>query len=232
MTTVAIHQSQYLPWPPFFEKIQFADIFVVMDNVQFQKNGIQNRNKIRNKQSEFWLTIPVTGHLGDTIKNMNIVQNNWQEKHWKSIIISYSKSPFWNTYSGDLKTLYEHQYTNLFEVNNHFFNFLISRLNIKKKIVYLSDLSVEGTKSDLVLSICKVLNGNIYISGPGGKSYLNEESFLRSGISIKYQDSVPPIYEQFHGKFIPGLSILDMMFNVSSHDIQEYLGVINGDKQN
>jgi hypothetical protein len=79
MPVVSIHQSQYIPWFPYFKKIAMSDIFVVMDNVQFQKNGVQNRNKIRNYDGDFWLTIPVTGnrsplriqrrHTGLAIKN-------------------------------------------------------------------------------------------------------------------------------------------------------------------
>ena len=47
MTVVAIHQPCYIPWLPFFEKIKKSDIFVFLDDVQYQKNGWQNRNKIR-----------------------------------------------------------------------------------------------------------------------------------------------------------------------------------------
>ena len=38
MTILAAHQPQYLPWLGFFDKIAQADVFVLLDNVQFKKN--------------------------------------------------------------------------------------------------------------------------------------------------------------------------------------------------
>ena len=64
---ISIHQSQYLPWPAYFKKIAMSDKFVILDNVQFQKNGVQNRNKLRNKNGEFWITIPLSGSMKEKI---------------------------------------------------------------------------------------------------------------------------------------------------------------------
>lgn len=231
MSTVAIHQSQYIPWPPYFKKMALADIFVIMDNVQFQKNGVQNRNKIRNANRDFWLTIPVTGRLEDLIADKKISDGRWKEKHWKSLKLSYAKAPFWGHYADDLEDLYNQEYATIGEINGRFLEYLIKMLNIKTKVVYLSDLEVSGTKSDLVLGICKALNAKIYISGLGAKAYLKENDFLKEGIVVKYKPSASPAYRQFHGEFISELSILDMMFNVSPNDIGEYLkrAAVNND---
>jgi hypothetical protein len=43
---VAIHQPEHLPWLGFFNKIDQADLFVLLDVVQFRKNYFQNRNRI------------------------------------------------------------------------------------------------------------------------------------------------------------------------------------------
>jgi len=59
MTTVAIHQPQYLPYLGFFHKLLHCDVFVALDNVQFLRRGFQNRNKIKTKQGWQWLTVPV-----------------------------------------------------------------------------------------------------------------------------------------------------------------------------
>ena len=56
---LSIHQPQYLPWLPYFNKIMDADCFIFLDNVQYQKNGIINRNEILNNNGRFWLTVPV-----------------------------------------------------------------------------------------------------------------------------------------------------------------------------
>ncbi|MEI6285476.1 MAG: WbqC family protein [Bacillota bacterium] len=220
---IAIHQSQYIPWIPYFIKIARADVFVIMDNVQYQKNGVQNRNKIRNKQGDFWLTIPVTGHMSDKINEKPIKGDVWQEKHWKSLAITYSKAEFWDEYSCELEKMYAEPYRFLGEVNYRFLQFVFGRLDINTKIVKLSDLEVAGSKSELVLEICKKLGASTYISGVGAKSYIDEVNFVNNDIKIEYLKSIPPIYKQFNGEFIPGLSVLDMLFNVQSKTIKDCL---------
>jgi hypothetical protein len=221
---VAIHQSQYLPWPPYFKKMASADVFVLMDNVQFQKNGVQNRNQIRNKEQAFWLTIPVTGHLEDLIKDEKLADARWPKKHLKSIEGSYSKAPFWQSYGKPLLALYEKNYATLGEVNEAFLKVLIGQLGIATKMVRLSELGVSGAKSELVLNACRALKADAYVSGPGAKSYLDESSFQKAQIAIDFLDSAPPMYSQFHGgEFISGLSVVDMLFNVGAAGFKNYL---------
>ncbi|KQL46521.1 hypothetical protein AN963_16470 [Brevibacillus choshinensis] len=223
MTKISIHQSQYIPWAPYFKKIAMSDIFVVMDSVQYQKNGVQNRNKIRDKNSDYWLTIPVTGQLTDFISEKRMVSDRWMMKHWKSIQSSYRSAPKWGNYVDQIAFLFEQKYSTLFEVNQAFFTFLMDSLKIETQVVLLSELQVSGEKSDLVLNICKELCATEYISGYGSKSYLDEKKFADSGIEINYLESIPPVYPQVHGEFIAGLSMIDMLVNSSDDVIQEYL---------
>lgn len=225
MDKIAIHQSQYIPWYPYIKKISLADTFVLMDNVQYQKNGVQNRNKIRNNSGEFWLTIPVTGQMDDLISHKRIADKNWHGKHFKSLQMCYSKSPYWKNYSEELEAIYRADYDYLGQINENMLYFILKKLNINKKIVKLSDLKIEGEKSDLVKNICKAMDAKVYISGTGSKAYLDEEFFITDGIEIEYIESVPPSYRQFNGAFIPGLSILDMMFNVLPEDIIQSFGI-------
>jgi hypothetical protein len=108
-------------------------------------------------------------------------------------------------------------------VNKSFLEFLLESLSIDTTILYLSQLKAAGTKSDLVLSICKELKATTYLSGSGGKAYLQEADFNEAQITIDYRESTTPGYPQFHGNFIDGLSILDMLFNVNTSDILGFL---------
>ena len=82
-TVLAMHQSQYLPWAPYFRKMALADTFVLMDNVQYQKNGMQNRNQINSSNGPLWLTVPVTGSLKETIEQKQPVSNKWKKSIYK-----------------------------------------------------------------------------------------------------------------------------------------------------
>jgi len=220
---VSIHQSQYLPWPAFFRKIAQSDIFVVMDDVQYQKNGVQNRNKVRNKSGDFWLTIPVSGNIDDMIKDKRIADKKWKKKHFQSLSQAYAKAPYWSDYSDFFQELYQSDVFLLHEVNNAFMTYILEQLDIKTKMVLMSELEYQGEKSALVMDICSTLGATTYLSGNGSKAYLNEGEFSAAGIKIEYMESINPVYTQIHGEFISNLSILDMLFNVDKKTIKDYL---------
>lgn len=216
---VGIHQSQYLPWPPYFRKIAKSDIFVILDDVQFQKNGMQNRNKIRNRDSDFWLTVPVTGGIDCSIKEKKIADKKWRKKHFQSIQQSYSKSEFWKHYKDHIEEIYNKESKYINQINTELIYFFTNSLNIDTKIIFSSAINARGTKSDFILNICKELGAKTYISGIGGKDYIEISDFNRHNIDIDFLESKSPQYHQFHGEFIPNLSMLDMIMNVSKIDI-------------
>lgn len=220
---LSIHQSQYIPWPAYFKKIALSDKFVILDDVQFQKNGVQNRNKLRNKNGEFWLTIPVKGSLGDSIKDKEIAHDKWKKKHFQSMSQSYSKSPFWDSLKDEIEALYSLETNKLNDINIFFIKFIISKLEIDTEIIISSNEDFSGKKSDLILNICSNFKASKYLSGTGAKDYLDIDSFKEKGIIVEFMKSLPAIYTQIHGDFMPGLSIIDMMMNTSFEEIRKYL---------
>lgn len=220
---VSIHQSQYLPWPAYFRKIAKSDVFVIMDDVQYQKNGVQNRNKVRNKSGDFWLTIPVSGKLDDKIKDKKIADHKWQKKHLQSLAQAYGKAPYWADYSDFFQQLYQGKLPLLHDVNSAFLHFVLDEFDLKTEVVQMSALNCSGEKSALVMDICLKQGATTYLSGTGSKDYLDEAAFNDNGISIEYLPSVNPVYRQVHGEFIPDLSFLDLIFNQDKDTIKNYL---------
>ncbi len=79
---IAIHQPHYLPWLGYFAKWAAADLFVFLDTVQFEKNGWQNRNRIKTRDGARWLTVPVRASLGTPIKDVTIDERQpWPGRH-------------------------------------------------------------------------------------------------------------------------------------------------------
>ena len=118
MSIISIHQPVYLPWLGFFEKIISSEKFVFLDDVQYEKNGFQNRNKIRTTDGDMWLTIPVKTKSKTLLKNVKIDDSsNWMKKHSKSILLNYSQSKFFDNYWPELKKIYEKKYEYLVEIN-------------------------------------------------------------------------------------------------------------------
>lgn len=220
----AMHQSQYLPWPPYFKKVAACDVFVLMDSVQYQKNGVQNRNQVRGREGAFWLTVPVTGRLEDSIAAKPLAGGQWRAKHWKSIVSAYQRAPRWAELGPSLEKAYASPAATLGEINERLFFLLLEHLELPAKVVRLSELKAEGAKTALLLSALRAVGADVYVSGTGGKDYLDEGLFREAGVALEWLESVPPEYPQFHGgPFIPGLSMLDMLMNVGVAAAREWL---------
>ncbi|MBF0417773.1 MAG: WbqC family protein, partial [Magnetococcales bacterium] len=59
MTTLAVLQPGYLPWLGFFDQMSRSDHFVYYDDVQYDKHGWRNRNRLRSADGPIWVTVPV-----------------------------------------------------------------------------------------------------------------------------------------------------------------------------
>lgn len=210
------HQPVYLPWIGLLNKIAKADLFCHFDIVQYQKKDFNNRNSIKTKDGILLLSVPVESknHFEKSVGKINIINKGWDKKHIKSIKLSYSKADFFKKYFEELEFIIAgKKYKTLSELNLKILKFLLKSFNINTPIVLASDYNFEGKKSDLVLDMCLKLKAKKYIFGQEGKKYANKESFIKKGISVYFQKFVHPTYKQLHGKFIPKLSAIDLLFN-------------------
>lgn len=215
MTTISIHQPVYLPWLGFFNKIARSDIFVFLDDVQYEKNGWQNRNKIRTLDSSIWLTVPVKSKFGINLNQIEIDNtSNWISKHKKSIIQNYCKSNYFNSYWKNFELVYNKKFKNLIDLNLNLIKILLNEFNIPTKLLFSSDLHVKKQGSDRILEICMILNSNHYLSGEAGINYLNTDDFNKQNIEIEFQNYLHPIYEQVYPNFIPSMAAIDLLFNL------------------
>ncbi len=214
---VAIHQPQYLPWLPYFLKIKESDVFIVLDTVDFQKNGLQNRNQIKTSQGAFWLTVPVKQQRGQKIIDVRIDNGtDWRRKHWKTILQSYRKASWFEQYEKELEALYAHEWSSLNELNVKLITLMMRWMNMQTPLVRSSEMKASGAASELVLNLCLEAGATRYLSGTGGRNYLEPDAFERAGVEIVYQPAVlPGAYPQLFPKegFINSLSALDILLN-------------------
>ena len=221
---VSINQPAYLPWPGFFDRILKSDLHIVLDHVQFEKNSLTNRNKVKTPQGWSWVTVPVRtkGKFKDCALSDLEINNDlkWSHKHYQSLISNYSKSPFFEDYRDFFKEIYARDWPLLLPLLEKTNSFLMDQLGIKTETIKSSSLSPEAKKSDLVLELCQKVGATTYLSGPLGRDYLDEGSFKEAGIKVLYHDYEPPEYPQIFGDFEPYMSVIDMLFNcgADSHD--------------
>lgn len=214
------HQPNYLPYAGFFEKMARADLFVIVDDVQFVKRGPFgwiHRNRIRSGDGWDWLTVPVLtkGKFEQTIRDTQInARLPWARKHWRTIEWNYRKAPHFERYAEGLKGVYDRSWTSLCELNLALIRVLMNQLGIDTPVRIASKEGIGGKSTDLVLDICRKTGADTYISGIHGKDYLSREAFEEEGVRLEFQEYDAPRYPQTGpGDFVPNLSVIDLIFN-------------------
>ena len=81
--TVAIVQSNYVPWKGYFDLIRRADEFVLYDDVQYTRRDWRNRNRIKTADGVQWLTIPVEvkGKYVQRVREQQQPRQGEQDRH-------------------------------------------------------------------------------------------------------------------------------------------------------
>lgn len=199
--------------------MSLADVYVLLDVVQFTKNNWQNRNRLVDRDGhEFWATVPVVmkGHLSGTIREMLIDNSqDWRRKYWGRIEQAYCRHPHFGAYGSTLREIVMRPCDRLVDLNTALIAFFREALGIRTAIRMASDLGVSGKKSDLLLAICQAIKADTYLSGPSGRDYLNRTTFKQAGIAIDFHCFHAPVYDALH--YLPCLSTLDILFNHGPH---------------
>jgi len=217
---ISVHQPQYIPYLGYFDKIAKSDAFVFLDQVQYKPREFQNRNKIRTKDSWIWLSVPVVSKgLGRQPISEVIIDNNfpWQRKHLTSLKTCYGASASFNEYLLFFEEVYVKKWQRLLDLNVHIINYMLGQLSVARPIYLESQLGIKGVRTKRIIEICKKLKADTYLSGIGGKDYLDEQEFIKAGTRLVYQNFTHPAYRQQFmvdkSDFIPYMSILDLLFN-------------------
>jgi hypothetical protein len=216
---VSIHQPHFFPWLGYFNKALAGDVFVWLHTVQYRKNYYQNRTRIKDESgAAMWLTLPVHAPFGAKIDAVTIADPRWRVKVSKRIEQCYRKAPHfarcWPALSQPLADASDH----LDDINFKTFKAVLELLNADStRIVRAGDLGDDRPDpTERLLAVCKSVGATAYIAGKGGRNYLVTDRFEATGIRVYWQEFDPEglVYHQLGRPFIPGLSVLDCLFNV------------------
>lgn len=175
---VTIHQPNFVPWYPYFQKIEQADVFVLLGNCQFEKNGYQNRFYLKDK----WNTLSVK-------KGLELINKKYYIdpiKDWSKI-----KDRLFE-YRSTLSEMDNLITNNLYETNKNIILHLMDKLNIKTPLV--EDYPTSLNSTERLVDLCKKHNATTYLAGQGGKEYLNESLFEKENIKVIYQENLNKIH--------------------------------------
>jgi WbqC-like protein family len=228
MKSIAIVQSNYIPWKGYFDMIAAVDEFILFDDMQYTRRDWRNRNQIKTPQGVQWLTVPVQvkGRYDQKIKDTAIDGSDWAVAHWKTLVQNYRRAPCFDEIAEWLAPLYAEPYSHISQLNRRFIEQICKILNIKTVISCSSNYRLLEGKSERLADICKQARGSKYISGPSAKNYVEEKNFTDLGIEVSWFDySGYPEYPQLWGDFTHGVTILDLLFNCgkAAHQYMRYV---------
>jgi len=222
------HQPEFLPWLGNISKATIGDVYFILDTVQYCKELFQNRNKIRIKGGDgwHWLIIPIKGGRKKLMNWQEVIIDNsqsWKRKHLNSIKMSYSRSPYFNQIYNEIKSIYDN-FTGdkLIDFLIEFIKYAHVKFKVDIPIYKTSDLiklgyNISGSKSDLILNMCKVVNAKTFIFGAQGRDYIEKDKFNQ--VEYRFQNFNHPTYKQIHGDFMSHMSFIDLLFNYGDNSV-------------
>ena len=227
---VAAHQPHYLPWLGYLDKLAKVDLFVVMDDLQYEAQNFQNRQRLKLADGAAWLTVPLhRGGQDERICDKRIDNNAsdrhaWQARHWRTLEVHYGRAPYFERYAPELRAIYSRPWHSLVELDLAMLELARGWLAIKTPIVRASSLGLTGAKTGRLIDLCRKVGARAYLTGSGGSAgYLDAERMGRSGIGVIWQCFAHPVYAQRYAArgFVSHLGFIDLVLNCgpSSRDI-------------
>ena len=213
-----ILQPSYIPWRGYFHQIHKADVFIFYDDVQYDKHGWRNRNRIKTANGPVWLTIPVHAKgapvSGLMTKDVRVsADSNWHRKHCNAIDLAYSKAPFFQAYREWVRELITPPCEYLADFTMSTTVAIARKLGIQHtRFLKSSELAPEGSATDRLVHLLKQVGAKHYISGPSARNYLEEEKIKQAGLSLEYMLYDYAEYPQLYPPFDPQVSVLDLLF--------------------
>jgi hypothetical protein len=222
---LSTYQPYFAPFPGFFHKAHFSDIFVVLDAVQFPRGTTWiSRNRFKNDQGTLWLTIPVW-KKGLGLQNIDAIrichEGRWARKHLASLEHAYGNTPYYTEHVDFIRETFASRFDRLVDFNMALMRYLIQHLIVETKLILLSETGIRQSGAGLLIDICHHFGASTYLAQRSAAQYLDQKVFEKANIDLQFLKPPNPTYPQLWGEFIPNLSAFDLIFNCGpkAHDI-------------
>ena len=217
MKTVAIVQSNYIPWKGYFDLIAAVDEFIIYDDMQYTRRDWRNRNRIKTPQGLQWLTVPVKvkGRYLQKVRETRIDGSAWAAAHWQALWQNYRRARHFDEVAELLMPIYfEESFRHISVLNRRLIETINHYLGIRTIISDSWDYNLVEGKSERLAHLCEQAGAMRYVTGPAAKRYMEEAAFKKRGIEVIWFDYENyPDYPQLWGGFVHEVTILDLLFN-------------------
>jgi hypothetical protein len=227
---VAMMQPTFLPWAGFFGLIATCDRFVFGDDFQFSAGSFHQRNPLfRNLDEKTWMTVPMEKKRskGLPLNEAQIAENPpWRQKMWKRISNAYRTAPFFARIAPPVENWLLAPAASLAEQNMNFIRLASEMMGLNREFRLSSERNMGLPRSEHVVDLLRWCNATVYLCARGSFNYMYDDGvFPVKGVKVLFQNFQPPAYPQTAAreKFVPYLSVLDMLFNVGPSVARELI---------
>jgi len=226
MKSLAVMQPYFLPYVGYFQLINAADLFIVYDNIKYTKKGWINRNRFLLNGKDAVFSIPLKKDSDSLdIKDREISADFKKSKLLNQIREAYRRAPYFARTFPLVERIVLEKETNLFKFILNSIRETCESLAIGTEIVVSSSLRIDHSLpgKTKVLALCRHVGADVYINAIAGQELYSKEDFSAHGIDLKFLKTKPFEYRQLGDKFVPWLSIIDVMMFNSPDAISECL---------
>jgi hypothetical protein len=227
MKKIAIMQPYFFPYLGYFQLINAVDLFVFYDDVNFITRGWIHRNRVLVNNKASYLTVPCK--KASQNKLIHEIETALDDKKRRKLInkikFSYGNAPYFEQVFPLIKKVLNAKTETIAELAIKSVLKCTEYLHLETSFKISSECyeNREMDKAERLIDITKKESGETYINAIGGKELYDKKNFAEQDIDLKFLHSEPPVYNQFEGDFIPGLSIIDVMMFNSVEEIHQQL---------
>lgn len=190
----AVHQPNLFPRLTTLAKIFTADVWVVLDDVQFNARDYQHRARLAplgDPAAQRWLTVPVhrPRGRGSRIEELQLADPETSRRRVAQLVHQYyRRAPHWTSARAAVDEVLAalaltDRVADVAEVSTRA---LLAQLDWRGEVVRSSTLVTSDERSERLADLTEAVGAETYLCGRGGARYLDESPFAARGLTVRY----------------------------------------------
>jgi hypothetical protein len=192
---LAVMQPYLFPYLGYFQLAAACDLFVVLDDVTYIKQGWINRNRIQSSTGSALFSVPLSQASSHTLIKDTFVDarrySRWRGKFLKTLHQTYAKAPNFEPVFRMVEGVVDEPAHDLriAAVAVRSISYVMQYLGMpfRCELASQSHPNIAGLKGiDRVLAICAETGATSYINAPGGRGLYEREPFASAGMGLQF----------------------------------------------
>lgn len=218
----ALMQPYFMPYIGYWQLINEVDLIVISDDTKYVKQSWINRNRIWSNGRISYVTLPLKSESDFLPINLRNISTEFNQENLIQKILQDYRTCGKSNIESLLRQIVSFEDRNLatFLVNS--IQQVQKLLDINTEIILASDVKIPNNLKgkERIYYLSKILGISSYVNLPGGQEIYLREEFKSENIELQFISPNLSRYETKVNSFQPGLSVIDLFFNLELSDIQ------------